>query len=448
MPRSSASSASSLAGRCASSHEAILRQDPGLDLPQRGAPGDEAARRGFVGRGEQLADVLAGVEDARGGSGGTFLVPGEPGIGKSRFADEVTARARELGATVLWGRCWEAEGAPAYWPWVQALRAHIRDTDPDRLRTELRAGASDVAQMLPELREILPDLEAAPAGSPERARFRLFDATAAFLRAAAETTPLVLVLDDMHAADTPSLLLLRFLAPELRDSRVVLLVAYRDTEAGPDDPLSLTVAELRRGPSTRTLLLGGLSVSEVGRCIETITGDATSEEIAWAVHRETEGNPLFVSELVRLLASEGRLEEAAADPWRASIPQGMHEVIAHRLHQLSPGCKRLLSVASVLGREARLDVLEHLGEVSGDELLDLLDEARAARVIGDRPGGHTGMRFSHALIRDSLYGELGRSERLRLHRRAAESLESRLRAAGRAPSRGARPSLPRGGSGR
>jgi hypothetical protein len=204
----------------------------------------------------------------------------------------------------------------------------------------------------------------------------------------------------------------------------VLLVAYRDTEAGPDDALSVTVGELRREPIARLLRLDGLALPEVARCIELIVGAPPSEGLAVAVHGETEGNPLFVTELVRLLASEGRLLEAAASaPWRASIPQGMREVIARRLHQLSPDCKQLLSVASVLGRDFRLDALEQISRRSGEQVLDLLDEALAARVAGDVPAGRGRLRFSHALIRDSLYGELGTNERLRLHQRAAEALE-------------------------
>ena len=344
-------------------------------------------------------------------------------MGKSWLADELATRAEARGLRVLWGRCWEAGGAPAYWPWAQALRAYIRDGDKQQVRRELGAGAPDVAQMLPELHELFPGLAPAPSLDPDGARFRLFDSTAAFLRAASETQPLMLVLDDVHAADTPSLLLLRFLARELHESRIVLVASYRDTESRPDDPLSATVAEIRREPIARLVRLGGLDLPEVARCIELIGAGIPSEELAAAIHGETEGNPLFVTELARLLGEEGRLQEAASAPWRASIPQGMREVIAHRLRHLSSDCRRLLTEASVLGREFRLDALRAVSERSADELLDLLDEALAARVVGDLPSGRGGLRFSHALIRDSLYGDLARKERLRLHRRAAEALE-------------------------
>jgi DNA-binding SARP family transcriptional activator len=415
----------------------ILMQDPKLEwtrvaMQQQGSvesgelrPRADGASTGgsFVGRERELAELLGGLESALERRPLLFLVAGEPGIGKSRLADEMTVLAQARGARVLWGRCWEAGGAPAYWPWAQALRAYIRDGDKEQVRVELGGGAADVAQMLPELYDLFPDLPPAPSLDPDGARFRLFDSTASFLRAVSEARPLVLVIDDLHAADTPSLLLLRFLARELRQARIVLLAAYRDTEVRPD-ALSVTLAELRREPIARLVRLGGLALPEVARCIELIVGVPPSQELAVAIHGETEGNPLFVGELVRLLTSEGRLEEVAGMPWRASIPQGMREVIALRLHHLSPDCRRLLAVASVLGREFRLDALERLSERSGDELLDLLDEAMAARVVGDSPAGRSSLRFSHALIRDSLYSELGRNERLRLHRRAAEALET------------------------
>jgi tetratricopeptide (TPR) repeat protein len=356
-----------------------------------------------------------------------FLIAGEPGIGKSRLADEWTSVAEASGALVCWGRCWEAGGAPAYWPWVQALRAYIRDSDQDRVRDELAPVAGDVAQMLPELHEMFPNLPPPPSLDPEGARFRLFDSTASFLRAAAQARPLVLVLDDLHAADEPSLLLLRFLARSMPNPRLVLVGAYRDTEPR-REALNAAVAEIRREPVTRYIRLGGLDAGEVATVVELIAGSRPSSELAAAVHRETEGNPLFVGELVRLLAAEGRLEEVAAAPWRRRIPQGIREVIGHRLLQLSQGCKQLLSVASVLGREFRLDALERVSGQTREDVLDRLDEAQAARVVTDAPTGRDRLRFSHALIRDSLYGDLAGAERLRLHRQAVESLEDLYRA--------------------
>jgi DNA-binding SARP family transcriptional activator len=404
---------------------AILVQDPSLDLHRLQPDGEPAPRgeRSFVGRERELAELIDGIERSLAGEAGVFLLAGEAGIGKSRLMDELAARARASGASVVWGRCWEAGGAPAYWPWVQALRAYIRDGDPERIRYQLGTGAADVAQLVPGLHGLFPDLAPAPELDPEGARFRLFDATASFLRAAGEARPLVVALDDLHAADAPSLLLLRFLARELRDARVLVLGAYRDVEPRTNDALSDAVAELRREPITRVVALGGFAVPEVARFIEQIAGVPPSERLVAAIHAETEGNPLFVGELVRLLVSEGSLEEAASATWTPTIPRGLREVIGHRLRRLSGECRRLLSQASVLGREFRLDVLERLSERPGEAVLDAIEEAFTARVVTEAPSGRSGVRFSHALIRDSLYGDLGAKERLRLHRRTATALE-------------------------
>lgn len=258
----------------------------------------------FVGRERELAFLTTGLDDALAGHGHLFLVSGEPGIGKSRLADELAARARERRAYVLWGRCWEAGGAPAYWPWVQSLRSYVRDLDAETLRAQVGRGAVDLAQLLPEARDVIPGSSRSATLDPETARFRLFDAVAEFLRNAGQAQPLILVLDDLHAADTPSLLLLEFLAAEIADARLLLVGAYRDVDPTLRDPLSSTIAELGRLPVTRMLALSGLDWSEVTSFIGRTSGVAPDEALVTALYEETEGNPLFLGEVVRLLLSE------------------------------------------------------------------------------------------------------------------------------------------------
>lgn len=391
----------------------------GADPPPVSLPGSV-----FVGRERELEELLAGLENAFSGHGGLFLLGGEPGIGKSRLADELASEARERGAQVLWGRCWEAGGAPAYWPWVQSIRSYIRDRDPEGVRVQMGSGLPDIAQMLPELRELFPDVPVPLPVESESARFRLFDSTTAFLRNAARAQPLVLVLDDLHAADTPSLLLLRFVAAELAESRIVLIGAYRDIDVEPDHPLAATAAELAREPAAHQLSLRGLSRPDVLRYIELSVGVRPSDAFVAAVHEETEGNPLFVGELVRLLAAEGRLEVPEGSALRFAIPQGIREVIDRRLRRLSEECIRVLTLASVLGREFDLQALARVAELEAVELLQVLDEAMAARVVTEVPGALGRLRFAHQLIRDTLYDDLAASRRLALHRRVGEALET------------------------
>ena len=223
---------------------AILAQDPKLHLAAEEPAADESAvqtaRGAIVGRERELAELVGGLDNAFAGRGGLFLLVGEPGIGKSRLAEELIAQARARGARVLVGRCWEAGGAPAYWPWVQSLRPYLRDTDADSLRSQLRGGAADLARLFPELRDLLADLPPAPQLESEGARFRLFDSMTAFLKSAAARRPLVLVLDDLHAADEPSLLLLQFVARALGESRLLIVGAYRDVDPTLSAPLTTT----------------------------------------------------------------------------------------------------------------------------------------------------------------------------------------------------------------
>jgi DNA-binding SARP family transcriptional activator/class 3 adenylate cyclase len=397
---------------------------PGAVAVEPAAPEPAAETPGgaFVGRQRELAELLGGLDDAFAGRGRLFLLGGEPGIGKSRLAEELTARAAARGARVLVGRCWEAGGAPAYWPWVQSLRTYARECDDTTLRAQLGASAAELAHIIPELRGRFPNLPESLGVDSEGARFRLFDATADFLRKASESRPIVLVLDDLHAADVPSLLLLRFLARELGSTRVLLLGAYRDVDPTPGQPLTEMLMEVAREPVTRRIALGGLSEREVAQYVQRTASEIASPELVTGVYAETEGNPLFVGEIVRLLSVEGMPSESAAEA-RLAIPQSTRDVIARRLSHLSAECDRMLVLASVIGREFELEPLARMGGVSEDELLDLLDEALTARVVSDIPDRPRHLRFAHVLIRDTLYEGLISTRRVRLHQLAVEALE-------------------------
>jgi DNA-binding SARP family transcriptional activator len=408
---------------------AILNQDPALDptAAPAAAAGEaaEPARQAagvFVGRERELALLDGALARARGGRGGLVLLSGEAGIGKSRLTEELAGRASSLGVRVLWGRCWEAGGAPAYWPWVQALRAYVRECDLDALRLQLGRGTEDVAQLLPELRDLFEDVSEPPSTDSEDARFRLFDSTAAFLRRAAATRPLVVVLDDMHAADAPSLLFLEFVASELADARLLVLATYRDPELPPGDPTAASLAGVARRASTR-ISLAGLHEREVASYIELASEVEPVPGLVATIAAETEGNPLFVGEIVRLLAADGRLAQPAAALGRLTIPETVREVIGRRLSRLSPDCRETLGLASVLGREFALNVLESLDGRALGEVLPVLDEAVASRVVTDVPGGPGRMRFAHGLIGDTLYDALPQAQRRELHRRAGEAIE-------------------------
>jgi predicted ATPase len=383
------------------------------------------SRHRLVGRARPLRELEAALRDAVAGRGALALVTGEAGIGKSRLAAELAARAPTLGAQVVWASCWDGGGAPAYWPWVQALRAASAGRDPVELAADLGLGAGEVLRLAPELAGLLPAPPPDPPRlEPEQARFRLFDAVASYLRGTAVRTPLLLVVDDLHWADVPSLLLLRFLARDLRDSRMLVLATYRDPELGPHDPVAELVADLAR--AALRLPLTGLASADVGELVQDATGTATGPAVVEALHRRSGGNPLFAAELARLLATQGRLgagvDGLAGDLAGAAVPDTIRAVLGRRLARLDPACRDLLRLAAVAGVRFGVELLARAAGRDRAEVLRLLAEAEAGRLVAAVPASVDGWAFTHTLVRDVLYESLGVAERPAAHLRVAEAL--------------------------
>jgi DNA-binding winged helix-turn-helix (wHTH) protein len=421
-------------------HEPSASSAPGdepVPQPHHGIHEGLRARelaRIFVGREQEIAE-LGGTLDDCAGAHRSWLVmlAGDAGIGKTRLAEHLADEAAARGMTVLWGRSLEEHiGDPPYWPWVQVLRALIRASDDDVLARELGAGACDIAGIVPELGLRLGVKSSEPLASAEQDRFRLFDSIATYLRRVSERTALMLAFDNLHWAGRPSLLLLEFVAPALAGSPVLLLGTYRGAEVSRHHPLFDTLGALNREARFLRLQLKGLAAPDVDRFLELVLRQVPPAGLAAAIQRETEGNPFFVSEVVRLLLAEGALEgepgarrDLKAAPLVIDIPEGIREVIGKRLNQLSPACNRLLGHAAVIGRQFGLDVLRPLvGEHEDEELDRLLDEAIDAGVLLEDSQRADTFRFRHALIRETLYDELSGTRRARLHARVAETLES------------------------
>ncbi len=387
----------------------------------------------FVGRASELATLRAAFADACAGRGRLVLLSGEPGIGKTRTCEELAAYARSRGARVLWGRCYEGEGAPAFWPWVQVLRVCVTHLDYDALRDTLGAGAADIAQMVPAIRERLPELLSPAASDSPEARFALFDGIVRFLGRVAQPAPLVIILDDLHGADGSSLLLLEFVARALRELPLLVLGTYRDVGALREHPLTEMAADLVREPATERLDLHGLSAADVAQFVEASAGVKPPPDLVTRLHRRTEGNPLFVGEFVRVLLTQHGAS-AVRDPRSAialAVPRGVRAVIERRLAPLSAGCRNVLQVAAVIGREfgAQLlaSVLLLVGTVAAEAqdaaLAEALEEAEEAGIVGDMPESPRRRRFAHALIRETLYEAVPPAERAQLHRHVAEAIE-------------------------
>lgn len=383
----------------------------------------------FVGREREIAALKTALEDTINGHGRVVLLLGEPGIGKTRTADELTAIARQRGATVLVGRCYEGEGAPAFWPWVQVARAYVRDRDAATIRAAMGAGASVIAQIVADVGERLSDLPHPLALEPEQARFRLFDSYTTFLRAAAARQPLVVLVDDLHWADPPSLRLLQFLAREIEDVRLLVIATCRDAEPGASAAVAETLGDVGRLDHYRCVSLGGLSEQEVARFISDTGGVEPTEALVAAVYSETDGNPFFVTEIVRLLTADGRACSSAT-PQTVTIPQTVREAITRRLQRLSDACQQALQLAAVIGREFDVRTVRRAaGRPRGtNDLLPLLNEAASARIIEAIPSPVGRYRFAHALVRETLHAGLPAADRARLHLQVGGAIEALQRA--------------------
>jgi DNA-binding SARP family transcriptional activator len=426
----------------------ILRQDPGLDwtpppeeedeepgTPPRQAgaagaalaasatPGPQAAADELVGRDDQLAALDAILAGARGGRGRMTLVAGEPGIGKTRLAEEAARRAAAAGMQVAWGRCHEGDGAPAFWPWAQVVRQLATGLAPGQLAAMLGPSAALLGQLMPELTEPAPSARPLPIADLGAARFQLNQAVAGLLRRLAEARPLLVVVDDLHWADVPSLSLLAFLAAELKDSRLVVVGTYRDVDVMAGRPLAETLGALAREPVVERIALGGLDRADVTRLIGRTIGARPTEPLVAAIADRCDGNPFFITELLRLLQSERQL--AAPDATaaaRGGIPVGVRDVLRARLARLPAQTSTFLMVAAVAGRGFDLDLIEAVTGLDDEPALDAAEAAVLAGLVieDDRAAGR--YRFAHALVRETIYEDISRARRARLHARVVDAL--------------------------
>ena len=390
----------------------------------------------FVGRRSELARARSHLDATMAGSGRIVMIAGEPGIGKTRTASELEAYAEERGCHVLWGRCYEEAGAPPYWTWVQPIRSYVESADSDRLREEMREGALEISDIVPEVRGLVPeDVDSRLGEGPEQARFRLFDAVSSFFIRASTHQPLLIVLDNLHWAHTSSLLLLNFLATAIVDQRILIVGTYRDEDITRGHPLIHALGDLNRLDHFDRLILRGLTSSDIADYIAETCGAHAHGRLADLIHLHTEGNSFFVTELVRLLQQEGVLHANAVDAetvLRERVPAGVREVIGRRLDRLSEVCSRVLAIGSVIGRGFSLEQLLALPAATFDEMglpgdsakiMDAVDEAIASSLIEEVEYSHGDYRFVHALIQQALAAELSTTVKIRLHARIAETME-------------------------
>jgi predicted ATPase/DNA-binding CsgD family transcriptional regulator len=372
----------------------------------------------FIGRSPELAEMERALGKARAGSGVIVILAGEAGIGKTRTAEVFAERARAQGACVLWGYCYEGEECPPFGPWTAALRQYLNTIDRATLRDQVGEGAADIAGILPELRRRFPDLKAAarlPAGDGEQ---RLYHSLFSFFKAASLRAPLLVILDNLHLADTASLKFLRHFAHELAAVRVIVLCTHRNPWESRQDPLAMTLEELSKVRGCPRLQLEGLNRRQVEEFFARALPVAPPPAMTRAIHSRTEGNPLFLVELARQMIAESANGQA-----KPGLPMGIKQAIARRLSGLSGECREVLSAAAVLGRSFERDVLRRMFDGPEWQVIRALQEALAASVVCGDPAPEERYRFSHALVQESLLEEIPLLQRPALHLRAGLALQ-------------------------
>lgn len=389
--------------------------------------GGRSAVPAFIGRERELGELDALLDRVIEGRGALAMLVGQPGVGKTRTVLEFSDRARRRDVPVLFGICHEEPGMPPYWPWRQVVRSLVASHGQAALAECCGDAFADVALVVPEIADGRAAGGQQSADADAQARFRVFDAISQLLVTVAAEQPIVIVLENLHLADAPSLSLLEFVVPALRSAPVLIVGTYRDVELSRGHPMSASLGRLVGAPDFHRMHLQGFEPLETEALMADLTGGLSRGDIVSAIHRQTEGNPLFVIQVVRYLLDAGFLAEGqrkAGLPASIRVPEGVRDAVGQRLNRLTDRCNALLNVASVLGRHFEMDELIALSDEFGEaERNACLEEALEASIVEEVPGTGNRLQFTHALIRETLYDEIPATRRIRLHARAAEVIE-------------------------
>lgn len=391
-------------------------------------PGSMLNRTPFVGRARQMRSLGAKLSEVMNGRGSIVMVSGEAGIGKTRMLEEFCESAIVAGATVLKGACYDGEWQAPYGAFAEAIAGHARGLEKTELASLLGKRAGIVARIAPVLHDLVDDLPAPPEIAGEDERFRLFDAVAQFLIAIANRGSLVLILDDLHWSDRGVASMLSHVAHFSPNYPILIVGAYRDAEVTRHHPLNTVLTAVSRLRGFESVTLKGLKGDDVAAMLGKISHETVPAELVAALGETTEGNPLFIREVLLYLYEEGRIL-ADGRGWiknlsveQLGIPEGVRQVINQRLSRLSSDANHLLTVAAAFNGAFSFEVAAAAAAMDETTALAAVDEALTAQLL--RPGTQAEtFDFTHALIRHTLYANLNPPRRTRLHRKIAEEME-------------------------
>jgi class 3 adenylate cyclase/tetratricopeptide (TPR) repeat protein len=384
---------------------------------------------GFYGRAKEQAIIERCWLQAKQGRRQVVLLSGEPGIGKTRLGFEAGRNAHNQGAIVLLGTCDENINRP-YRPFVEALKHYLTHAPDEILLQHVREYQGELLRIAPSLAMRVPSLPKPQTADADTERYQMFEAVTGLLATASEDRPIVLILDDLQWAATPELLLLKHIVHSATPMHLLIIATYRDTEVPPASPFAALLADLHREVGIERIALCGLDEDGVAKFVTAAFGQELNEtQLAFVreIRRDTKGSPLFVGEILRNFIEAGAAfekqcaEESGLHSY--GIPDGVKEAIGRRLSRLSAEANKILRIASVIGHEFEVNVLQQVTELPEENILDALDEAKSAALVSEPTGNTDCYAFTHILMRTTLYETFNPTRRARMHERVGVALE-------------------------
>jgi predicted ATPase/KaiC/GvpD/RAD55 family RecA-like ATPase len=387
----------------------------------------------LIDRLEEMKLLKEAVDGAIQGEGGVVFLHGEAGIGKTRLTRELGAYARLRGMHVLYGRCpalFRMDGVPPYVLWSEVLKDYLETCSPEQLYRVVGFYPSEVAKLVPELRQRLGTIPQSLPLGPEHERDRLFEAVFQFIVNVSKEAPLLVILDDLQWTDQTSLLLLQYLARGIYKTPLLLLGAYRGTDVDEKHPLSPILTELNRERLSKPISLKRMSSNDVSEMIRQILEQEESpKEFCELVYEKTRGNPFFVEEVIRSLKEEDVIFREE-NQWKMrevskiEFPATVKSVIKTRISRLDDEGQSILTMASFVGNDFTFEAVRGVTGIEESKLLELMERLLKTGLVKEKIiRGEDVYCFSDVMVRDVVHEEVSHLRHRKLHGSVGNALE-------------------------